>query len=152
MPDPREKASSEGRTKMFDYDVTKMMGDFRFRPLDFEAFMVAGRRNLEALTQANQLAIEGVQAVTRRQMEIARQALEEASALFRDLVQPTSNEDRFAKNTEFAKKTIEKNLAQSRELTALASKAGNDAAEVLYKRASEGLDELRELTRSATLR
>jgi phasin family protein len=152
MPDTRESVPSEGRHKTSDYDVTKLMADFRFKPLDFETLMAAGRRNIEALTQANQLAIEGVQAVTRRQIEIARQTLDEASALFRDLVQPASNEERLAKNTEFAKQAIEKSLAHGRELAALATKAGNDAAEVLYKRAREGLDELREFARSATTR
>lgn len=152
MPDTRETAASEGRSKPFDYDMTKILADFRFRPFDFEALMAAGRRNIEALTQANQLAIEGIQAMTRRQMEIARQSVDEASALWRDMVQPASNEDRLAKNTEFAKKAIDKSLAQSRELATLATKAGNDAADVLYKRAREGLDELREFARSATTR
>ncbi len=152
MPDTRESIASETRRNNFDYDVTKIWSDFRFRPLDFEALMAAGRRNVEALTQANQLAIEGVQAVTRRQIEIARQTLDDASALVRDLVQPASNEERIAKHTEYAKQAIEKSLAHSRELTALATKAGSEAADVLCKRAREGLDELREFTRSATAR
>ena len=151
MPDTRETVS-EGRHKTSDYDVTKVLADFRFKPVDFDTLMAMGRRNIEALTQANQLAIEGVQAMTRRQIEIARQNLDEASALWRDLVQPASNEERLAKNTEFAKKTMEKSLTQSRELAALATKAGNDAAEVLYRRAREGLDELKEFARSATTR
>ncbi len=149
MADARETPMSETRRNTFDYDVTKLMTDFRFRPLDFEAVMASGRRNIEALTQANQLAVEGVQAVARRQIEIARQTLDDASALLRDLVQPFSNEDRIAKNTEYAKQAIEKSLAHGREIAQLAAKAGNDAADVLTKRAREGLDELRELTRSA---
>jgi phasin family protein len=129
-----------------------MMADFRFRPFDMEALMACQRRNIEALTQANQLAVEGVQAVARRQIEIARQTLEDVSALVRDLAQPTSTEDRIAKNTEYAKQMLEKGISHSREITQLATKAGSEAADVLSRRASEGLDELRDLAKQQSTR
>src|SRR3989441_8849826 len=97
---------SEARPTFFDFDVTKMMGDFRFQPFDVEAMMACQRRNIEALSQANQLTVEAVQAVARRQIEIARQTLEDMSALLRDLAQPVSTEDRIAKNTEYAKQIL----------------------------------------------
>ena len=138
---------SEARPTFFDFDVTKMMADFRFRPFDVEALMAAQRRNIEALSQANQLAVEGMQAVAKRQIEVARQAVEDVSALLRDLAQPASPEDRIAKNTEFAKQMLEKSVNHGRELTLLATKAGTEAADVLRKRATEGLDEFRELAK-----
>ena len=124
-----------------------MMTDFRFRPFDVEAVMACQRRNIEALSQANQLAVEAVQAVARRQIEIARQTLEDMSALLRDLAQPASTEDRIAKNTEYAKQMLEKSVSNGREITLLATKAGTEAADVLRKRACEGLDELRDLAK-----
>ena len=138
---------SEARPTFFDFDVTKMMADFRFRPFDVEALMAAQRRNIEALSQANQLAVEGMQAVAKRQIEVARQAVEDVSALLRDLAQPASPEDRIAKNTEFAKQMLEKSVNHGREITLLATKAGTEAADVLRKRATEGLDEFRELAK-----
>ncbi len=143
---------AEARPSFFDFDMTKMMADFRFRPFDVEALMACQRRNIEALSQANQLAVEGVQAVARRQIEITRQAFEDASALLRDLAQPVSAEDRIAKHTEYAKQMLEKSINHGRELTQLAAKAGAEAADVLRRRANEGLDEMRELTRLQTVR
>ncbi len=143
---------AEARPSFFDFDVTKMMADFRFRPFDVEALMACQRRNIEAFTQANQLAVEGVQAVARRQIEITRQAFEDASALLRDLAQPVSPEDRVAKNTEYAKQMLERSVNHGRELTQLAAKAGTEAADVLRKRASEGLDELCLLTKQQSAR
>jgi phasin family protein len=140
------------RPRLFDFDIAKMMTDFRFRPFDFEGLMACQRRNIEALSQANQLAVEGYQAVTRRQIELARQAVEDVSALMRELAQPASTEDRIAKNTEFAKQVLEKSAHHGREITELATKAGNEAAEVLRKRASEGLDELRDMAKPAAAR
>jgi phasin family protein len=140
-------AETQARPNFFDFDVTKMMADFRFRPFDVEAVMACQRRNIEALAQANQLAVEAVQAVTRRQIEITRQSLEDMSALLRDLTQPVSAEDRIAKNTEYAKQILEKSISNGREITLLATKAGTEAADVLRKRACEGLDEIRDFAK-----
>ena len=138
---------SEARPTFFDFDVTKIMADFRFRPVDVEALMACQRRNIEALSQANQLAVEGMQAVAKRQIEIARQAIEDVSALLRDLAQPTSTEDRITKNTEYAKQMLEKSVSNGREITLLATKAGTEAADVLRRRACEGLDEIRDFAK-----
>ena len=141
---------SEARPSFFDFDVTKVMADFRFRPIDVEALMACQGRNIEALSQANQLAVEGVQAVAQRHIEVARQAVEDVSALLRDLAQPASPENQIAKNTEYAKQMIEKSVSHGREITMLATKAGTEAADVLRKRASEGLDEFCNLAKKQT--
>jgi phasin family protein len=140
---------AEPRSGFFDFDVSKMMSEFRFRPFDIDAVMAAQRRNIEALSQANQLAVEGVQAVARRQIEIAREAIDDVSALLRDFAQPASAEERIAKNTEYCKQLLEKTVSHGREITLLATKAGTEAADVLRKRASEGLDELREFAKAS---
>src|ERR1700757_1841073 len=90
----RPMADAQTRPSFFDFDVMKMMGDLRLRPFDVEALMACQRRNIEALSQANQLAVEGIQAVAKRQIEIARQTMEDVSALLRDLAHPVSTEDR----------------------------------------------------------
>ena len=140
---------AEPRTGFFDFDVGKIMSEFRFLPFDMDAVMAAQRRNIEALSQANQLAVEGVQAMARRQIEIAREAIDDMSALLRDFASPHSAEERIAKNTEYAKQMIEKSVSHGREITLLATKAGTEAADVLRKRASEGLDELRDFAKAA---
>src|SRR5579862_8111688 len=134
---------ADARSNLFDFDVTKLFADLRFRPLDVEAIWAAQRRNIEALSQANQAAVEGVQAVARCQIELTRETFEGFSALLRDMAQPVSPEDRLAKNTEYMKNMIEKGITRSREIATIASKAGSDATEILHKRASESLDELR---------
>ena len=145
-------ADAQTRPSFFDFDVVKMMGDFRFRPFDVEAMMACQRRNIEALSQANQVAVEGMQAVAKRQIEIARQAIEDVTSLLRDLAQPASAEDRIAKNTEYAKQLLEKSVSHGREITLLATKAGTEAADVLRKRASEGFDEIRDLAKQQSSR
>jgi phasin family protein len=124
-------------------DVTKAFDDFRLPGLDVEAVMATQRKNLEALTQAGQLAVEGARALAQRQAEIAQQAFAEASALFRGWTQPGAPEERLAKNVEVAKQAFEKGLVSARELSELATKASTDAFSVIARRMSEGFDEVR---------
>ena len=141
-------ANTTSTTKNGLFDVTKIMGDFRVPGVDLEAAVASQRKNIEALTQANQLAVEGVQAVMRRQVEITRQAMEDFSAMFRDFVQPNgSPEDRFAKQAEYSKHAIEKGLSNAKELTELVTKANTEAFNVINKRVTESLDEVRDFAK-----
>jgi phasin family protein len=133
-----------GKNPFLDFDVTKVMSEFRVPSVDVDAVVASQRKNIEALTQANQLAVEGVQAVARRQVEIARQAMEEFSAMIRDMVQPVSPEDRLAKQAEFSKQALEKGLSNARELTEMVTKANTEAFNVINKRVTESLEEVRE--------
>jgi phasin family protein len=125
------------------FDAAKAFGDFRVPGVDIQAIVEAQRRNFEALTQANQLATEGFQAVVRRQVEIAQQALSESQGLIRDWAKPGSPEEMIAKNAELAKQAFEKGVANARELNEIIAKAGTDAFSVIARRLSESFDEVR---------
>jgi phasin family protein len=120
-----------------------MFGDFRFRPFDVEAVWAAQRRNIEALSQANQAAMAGVQALARHQIELTRATFEGFSALMGDLAQPGSTEDRIAKNTEYVKQVLENGVKHGGEIATIATTAGSEAAGILHKRTTESLDEIR---------
>jgi phasin family protein len=134
---------ANARSNPFDFDVTKMFADFRFHPFDVEAVWASQRRNIEALSQANQAAMAGVQALARHQIELTRETFEGFSALMRDMAQPGSGEDRVAKNTEYVKQVLENGVKHGGEIATIAAKAGSDAAEILHKRTTESLDEIR---------
>ena len=134
-----------GKQSFLDYDVTKAFAGFAIPGFNVEAMMASQRKNVEALTQANQLAIEGAQALARRQVEIAREALEEATALFKELSQPGAPQEKLAKNTEIAKTAFEKGLATAKELTELVTKANTEAFNVLTKRMTDSFEEIRDV-------
>jgi phasin family protein len=104
------------------------------------------RKNLEALTQAHQVAIEGVQAVLRHQLEAARRTMEEFSSMFSGFLQPNgSMEARLAKQADYSKTALEKGLSNAREVTELVTKANTEAFNVLTRRMSESFEEIRDL-------
>ena len=133
----------------FETDITKMVADFKVPGLDFEAVMSSQRRNVEALTKANQLAFEGLQAVARRQSEIARQLVDETNAVVKELMSQGSPEEKVAKQADVMRVQFEKNLANLRELSNLMSKSNDEASAVLSKRFSEGLVELKSQVQKA---
>ena len=94
----------------WDLDVTKMMSEFRFPGMDIDAAMAAQRRNIEALTTANQLAMEGMQSVARRQMEVVRQSMEEMASMATALMSAASPEQRLARQADLAKSAFERTL------------------------------------------
>jgi phasin family protein len=127
------------------FDVSKVFTELRLPGLDAEALAATQRKNFEALTQANQLAVQGAQTVLRRQLEIGREAVDEFSTIFRDLSQTNGSlEDRLAKQAAFSKQAIEKGLSNVRELTELVTKANTEALNVIAKRVTESLDEVRD--------
>jgi phasin family protein len=127
-------------------DLSRMMGDWRLPGFDLQAMAQYQRRNIEAFTQANQMALEGTQEWMRRNLDLARETMADVSAMLGELTKPTvSMEDRLAQHANYSKKAIEKGLANFRDLAELVTKANTEAFGVLTKRMTEGLEEVREI-------
>jgi phasin family protein len=127
----------------FDLDVGKAFAGFSFPGFDVDSILATQRKNLEAFSQANHLAVEGVQALAKRQVEIVSAAIEEASAALRDLTVPGAPEEKLAKNAELAKASYEKALSATRELAELIAKTNDETFGVLNKRFTEGFEEFK---------
>ena len=136
-------------SRMFDaskmFDPAKLMSEFKMPGVNMEQAVASQRRNLEALTAANQLAVQGFQAVAKRQAEILKQTLEQTSVAMREVMAAGSPEDKAARQTELAKEAFERAIANMRELAEMVSKAQTEANEVITKRVTESLDEMKDL-------
>lgn len=128
------------------FDITKMLGDVKIPGFDMQGMMDAQRKNIEALTAANQTAVQGMQAVAQRQAEILSQAMSEISTVAQQLSGSASNpQELTAKQTELARKAFEQALANARELAELVSKSNTEAFAIINKRVTESLQELKGL-------
>jgi phasin family protein len=105
------------------------------------------RRNVEALTAANQTIAQGLQTVVQRQGEIARQSVKQ----FQDLVSfkpsSTSVTETLVKQIDVAKTAYEKNVTNARELGDIVAKVGLEAADILSRRVVASLDEVKAAAR-----
>lgn len=108
---------------------------------DFDKIIAAGKLNAKAFSEAAKAASEGAQALSRRQAEIIQNNAEEFSKLFKEISSVKKPEDGAAKQVEFAKKTIESSIADSKELLELAAKSSGQATEILSQRFSSAVSE-----------
>ncbi|CAA7624512.1 Magnetic particle membrane specific GTPase P16 [Candidatus Terasakiella magnetica] len=131
--------------QFFDFDISKYLGDFKVPGVDVETIVANQRKNIEALTQANKLAFEGLQNVVKRQVEILRQTMDEVALVAKDITEPGTPQDKAAKQTEFAKDAFERALGNARELSEMISKANSEAFDLLNKRFTQSLDEVRDV-------
>ena len=121
----------------------KFAEPFKFPGVDSEALIENQRRNLEAVTKANQVAFAGVQAIMQRQAEILSQTLDQTTKSVQAFSQTGRPEDIWAKQADLLKETYEHGLSNLRELTELSAKANSQAAELLSHRVTDGLDEFK---------
>ena len=129
---------------MSKFDVSKMLGDIKIPGFDMTAMLDAQRKNIEALTAANQAAVQGMQAVAQRQAEILSQAMGEVSSVAQQLASAGNNpQEMTAKQAELARKAFEQALANMRELAEMVSKSNTEAFAIINKRVTESLQELK---------
>ena len=124
-------------------DFNKFAEQFAVPGVDAKAMIDSQRKNIEAISAAQQVAFEGAQAVTRRQVEILRQVMEDSADAVREMTAAGKPEDKLAKQAELFKHGFEQALANLRELTEMGAKSNSEAAELINHRITESIDELK---------
>jgi phasin family protein len=137
---------AEQENPFLNIDFQKMMMDFKMPGIDADALMNAQQKNIEAISNANQLAVEGFQAIGRRQTELFQQAVEESQKALGELMSQGTPEDRIAKQAETVKTTIERTVTNLREISEILAKSNLETFDVINKRITESLEEVKALT------
>jgi len=124
-------------------DLTKTMREFQIPGVDWQTLIASQQKNVAALTQANQVLMEGAQAVLQREVEILQKAMAEAAEASRELMQGGDPQANAAKRFEIAKTSFEAAVSNMRELAEMAAKSNREALELINQRALESFDEVR---------
>ena len=115
----------------------------QFRTMfDFYQFAEMGRKQAEAFTAANQIALDSAQEISRRQAEVAQSNVQEVIEASRDILSAGSPEAGLTKQAELAKYMFEHGVENAREVTEMATKSGLEAFEVIKESASAGFGDL----------
>jgi phasin family protein len=129
-----------------DYDLKKAFGEMKSPALpDIDVVLATHRRNLEALSEANRVALEGAQAVARRHMEIMQATMTGLTETLKDLSASDTPATRAAKQTDLLKQAYENAVSNTRELGDLIQKSNAEAMEKLNLRFSEAMSEMKML-------
>ncbi len=96
-----------------DFDPTKfadqfsgMLKNFKLPGVDVDALVAGQRKNVEALTAANRVAFEGVQAFARRQAEMLQETMNETTKAFDAISKAGSPPEAAAKQVEITKNEL----------------------------------------------
>ena len=128
-------------------EFSRMFADMKVPMMGggMEAFLAAQRKNMEVLSAANKVALEGAQAVATRHMEIMQQTMSEMSEGLRDMASPESPQARAAKQAEMLKVAYERAVAHIKELADLIQRSNGEALSMLNARFTEAMDEVKQL-------
>lgn len=141
-------AMSAGMGSMGDF--SKMFEALRMPAMpDMDLMLGAYRRNLEALSAANRVALEGAQQVARRNMEIMQQTMGEMTDAMRNLTSAESPQDRAGKQAELLKTAYERAVQNMKELADLIQRSNGEALGVLNQRFTEAMDEAKQMVEKA---
>jgi phasin family protein len=131
---------------MADLDFSKFFSDMKIPGMpDMAAVLATHKRNLEAFAEANRVAMEGAQAVARRNFEIMQDTMTELTESLKSLSVTDAPANRAAKQAEFVKQAYEHAVANARELGDLIQKSNTEAVQKLNSRFSEAMTEIKTL-------
>lgn len=138
-------------SKLPDFgEFGKMFADMKLPAMpDMEAFVSANRRNIETLTAANRVALEGAQTVARRHMEIVQQSMAELTEAMRSMSSLEAPQAKAAKQAELLKQAYERAVSNMKELGDLITQSNAEAVKLLNDRFTEAMDEVKALAEKA---
>lgn len=140
-------ASTSGALPPFENDFTKLFANLKlpFMP-NMDALMAAQRRNIEAMTQAYQVTLQGGQEVARRHMEIMQQATAGLSETMRSIAGSGTPQEKASRQADLLRKTYEQAMSNMREMSETIQHTNAGALELLNQRFTEAMNEVKALT------
>jgi len=131
-------------------DFTRFFADMKLPALpNMEAFVSASRRNLEVLSAANRIALEGAQAVARRHMEIVQSSMTEFTEAMQQLSAADAPQAKAAKQAELLKQAYQHAVTHMKELSDLIQQSNAEALALINQRFVEAMDEVKALAEKA---
>lgn len=128
-------------------EIMKLFGSMKMPNAEhLQTLAEAQKRNLEAMVAANRLAMEGAQAVAKRNLEIMQQSMAELAQSMHGMATLDANPAQKAQQqAEAMKAAYERAVANMKELSDLIQKSNGEAMEVLNRRFAEAMEEVRGL-------
>lgn len=104
----------------------------------------SGRKDLQALMQANEKSYQGLQTVVQRQTEMIKSAIAEWQTAAKQMPGKDPKEN-FAKLDELGRQSFQRAIDDIKELANLAAKSQADAFDVVRQRIQANVDEVTKL-------
>jgi hypothetical protein len=126
-------------------DLTKAWFLPTFPTLGVAALLDGHRKNMVAVTQANQVVFDGLKTLAQRERDAFKSTVDDYTTVSSDVLTGTSVQERAAKQVDGAGHIYASSVARFLELSAIAVKTNFSTADILNARVTEMFDEVRTL-------
>jgi phasin family protein len=125
-------------------DIFHRLGEqLKVPSFDMKDILEHHQKNIDAVSRSWQALASGAGAMAQKQREIAESAMRDIADMAKEYKPTGSPQEIFAKQAEFAKKTMEAAIANTRDLAELTQKSAGEALKVIHDRMHESYDEIR---------
>ena len=126
-------------------DLTKAWSIPTFPTLNVEALLDGHRKNVVAMTKANQVVFDGLKTLAQRERDVFKSTVDDYTTVSSDVLTGTSVQERATKQVDGAGHIYASSVARFLELSDIAVKTNFSAADILNARVTEMFDEFRAL-------
>lgn len=124
-------------------DMMKDMSKKFVGNLDKESMMMSHRKNMEALTEANRMAVEVMKSIAQLQSQYVKQTFEDmASAMKETMSHPPVSKDALSAHAGHVKAHVEKAAKHGSTVASQISKSQKEIFDLMHKRYSESMGEM----------
>jgi hypothetical protein len=140
--------SSSGQGNPFEF----LMNSMKSAPMmiNKEEIMMSHRKNIEALTEANKMALDVMKNVAQLQQQYIKQAFETMTTMMREVMAaPMNHEGHMSKNSEHMKKHLTTAVDHTASVVNIIAKTHKDIHEKMKGRFSECTKEMQSMHKPA---
>ena len=119
-------------------DFDELLGQFQLPGVDMDQLVEQGRKNIEAVQQANQAVIDGWQAITEKQADVFRESMEGLQKTMSEGLSGSISGDG-ERRAELAREGFETALENVRQLAEIAADSQSKAFEIMRQRFEENM-------------
>lgn len=135
-------------------DMIKEMGDRSMQSFDKESLMKSHQQNIEALTEANRMAMDVMKSIATLQSQYIKQSFEDMSKIMREMMgQPFDKnadpKDLLTKQSSVVKEQVSRAFEHSTNVTSLLAKSQREMFDSMQKRYQENTANFIDITKKA---
>ena len=121
----------------------EFFGKFNLPNLDMTALTEGQSKNVQALTAANRAMLEGTQTLMKRQGEMVKQVLNEASEAAKSLASSSTPQEAVTKQIKVIEDSVGEALANFAEISEMVRNTQDETTKLVTARFNESMEELR---------
>jgi len=126
-------------------DFTMLLQQYKLPGVDMAFIIDARRKDIEALTQANRIAYEGMQRLVQKQLDIFSKTIQQIQIEAPNALAGRGDARTVTQQSEIVQQRLHTALKNMREMAEMAQKSQSEALTVMTKRADQNIDAAKNL-------